>query len=142
VGEQLDRVGHVEAKCPGRLQVDDKLELSGLRDGQVGGLRALEDLTGVDTDLTKHVWNIGPIAHQPTGFDKIALGISRGNPMMRRERHKLDEPPTEERVREDEEGVGTVGHEGAEGGLDLAAGAGVEDRNLQSEGGCRFAYLS
>ena len=50
--------------------------------------RALEDLTGVDADLTIHVRNIGPLAHQPTGFDKGALGIGRGNPMMRRERRK------------------------------------------------------
>jgi hypothetical protein len=41
VGEQLDRVGHLETKCPGRLQVDDKLEFGGLRDRQVGGLHAL-----------------------------------------------------------------------------------------------------
>ena len=138
----MDRIGHVEAKCPGRLQVDQKLEFSGLCDRQVGGLHALEDLTGVNADLTKHVWNIGPIAHQPTGFDKITLGIGRGNPIMRRERHKLDEPASEEPVRGDEESVGPVAHEGAEGRLDLAAGACVEDSNLQSEGACRFRYLS
>ena len=42
---------------------------------EVGGLRALEDFTGVDAGLTMHVQNIGPIAHQPTGFDIIASGI-------------------------------------------------------------------
>ena len=62
--------------------------------------------------------------------------------MMRRERRKLDAPAGEERVGGDEESVGPVAHEGAEGRLDLAAGAGVEDRNLQSEGACRFRYLS
>ena len=107
-----DRVGHLEAKRPGRLQVDHKLEFGGLCDRQVGGLHALEDLTGVDTDLTKHVWNIGPIAHQPTGFDKVTLGIGRGNPMMRRERHKLDGPASEEPVGGDEESVGPVGARG------------------------------
>ena len=35
-----------EAERPGRLQVDDGLELGGLDDRQVGGLRAVEDLTG------------------------------------------------------------------------------------------------
>jgi len=30
-----------------------------------------------------HVGNIGPIAHQPTGFDKGALGIGRGNKLAR-----------------------------------------------------------
>src|ERR1700738_324172 len=69
IGEQLDRVGHLDVERPGRLQVDDELEFGGLQDRQVSGLRAFEDLTGVDADLTIHVENIGPIAHQPTGFD-------------------------------------------------------------------------
>src|SRR5262249_21644773 len=122
--------------------VDDELELGGLVDGQVSGLRALEDLTGVDADLTKHIRNIAPIAHQPTDFDKGALGVGRGNPMMRRERRKLDAPADEERVGGDEKGVGPVARKRGEGRLDLGAGAGLEDRNLQCEGTCRFRYLS
>ena len=50
VGEQLDRVGHFKAECPGRLQVDDELKFGGLQDRQVGGLRALENLTSVNAD--------------------------------------------------------------------------------------------
>ena len=42
-GEQHGR--HFEIKCSGGLQVEDEFELSGLHDRQVGGLRALEDLT-------------------------------------------------------------------------------------------------
>ena len=61
---------------------------------------------------------------------------------MRRERHKLDGPASEEPVGGDEESVGPVAHEGAEGRLDLASGTGVEHRNLQSEGARRFRYLS
>jgi hypothetical protein len=45
-GEQHGR--HVEPECSRGLQVDDELELGGLHDRQVGGLRALEDLTGLD----------------------------------------------------------------------------------------------
>jgi hypothetical protein len=30
VGEQLDRVGHLDAECPGRLQVDDEFEFGRL----------------------------------------------------------------------------------------------------------------
>src|SRR5262249_47693413 len=68
--EQLRR--YLEAQCSGRLQVDDELEF-GRR--QVRGLRPSEDLTCVDADLTKHVQVIGPIAHQPAGFDSLASGI-------------------------------------------------------------------
>ena len=36
----------------------------------------------------------------------------------------------------------TVAPKGGEGRLDFAAGAGVEHSNLQSEGACRFRYIS
>src|SRR5262249_36350761 len=55
VGEQLQRVGHLDAEQSRRLQVDDELELGRLQDRQVCGLCALKDLTGVDADLTKRV---------------------------------------------------------------------------------------
>jgi hypothetical protein len=32
------------------------------------------------------------LAHQATGFDNFATGIGRGNPIVRRERSKLDVP--------------------------------------------------
>src|SRR5271166_646755 len=63
VGEQLYRVRHLDAEYPGRLQVDDELELGRLQDRQIGGFRTLEDLAGVDAHLTKHVQTVGPIAH-------------------------------------------------------------------------------
>jgi hypothetical protein len=49
VGERLYRVRHLDAECPGRLQVDDELELGRLRDWQVGRFLALEDAVGVAT---------------------------------------------------------------------------------------------
>ena len=69
--------------------------LVGPATGRSAGLRALEDLTGVDGGLTIHVQVIGPIAHQPTGRRIIAIGIDRGNPIARRERRKLDAPADE-----------------------------------------------
>jgi hypothetical protein len=81
------------------LQVDDKLEFRRLQDRQVRGLRALEDLTGVGTDLTIHANTIGVVAHQPAGFDGFAEGIARRNPIARREGRKLDSPAGEEHVR-------------------------------------------
>src|SRR5262249_38827687 len=104
--------------------------------------RALEDLTGVDPDLTIIVEKIGPVAHQPAGFDKLTSAIGCGNPIVRRERRKLDAPAAEERVGGNEESVGPVAHERGEGRLDLAAGAGVDDLNLQSECACGFRHVS
>src|SRR5262245_36713664 len=109
VGEQLDRVGYLDAERPGRLQVDDELEFGRLHDWQVSGLRAIEDAAGIVADLTKPVQNIGSIAHQPTDFDNLASGIGRGNPIAHRERRKLDTPAIiEEPVACDEEGLGAV----------------------------------
>src|SRR6516165_4787433 len=101
---------------------------------QLGGLRALEDLTGVDADLTPRVQNIGPIAHQQARFDHLTVGTTGRYPIARRERRKLDAPVDEEHLGHNEEGVGPVAYEGGEGRLDLAAGACIEDLNLQSDG--------
>jgi hypothetical protein len=83
VGEQLDRIGHLKPKRLGCLHIDNKLELGRLLDRQVGRLRALENLTGVDTNLTPHAQIIGPVAHQPTGLDLFASGMGRWNPVAR-----------------------------------------------------------
>src|SRR5262249_21972808 len=87
VGEQLQRVGHLDAEQSRRLRVDDELEFARLQDRQVGGLRAFEDLPGVDGDMTRPVRAIDPVAHQPAGFDSLASAIGRGNPIVRRQRH-------------------------------------------------------
>ena len=44
----------------------------------------------------------------------------------------MDAPAREEDITSDVKGVGAIAHEGGEGRLDLAPGAGVEDLNLQS----------
>src|SRR5262245_55821226 len=62
--------------------------------------------------------------------------------MARRERRKLDAPTGEERVGGDEESIGPVAHESGEGCLDVAAGTGAEDLNLQPKGMCCFRYVS
>ena len=67
VSEQLQRVRYLNAKRSGRLQVDDEFEFGGLHDGKVGGLRALENLTSVEADLTPRVRNIDPVARQSAG---------------------------------------------------------------------------
>jgi hypothetical protein len=43
VGEQLHRVGHFDAQCPGRLQVNDELEFGRLHHRQIGRFLAFEN---------------------------------------------------------------------------------------------------
>jgi hypothetical protein len=49
-----------EAESPGGLQVDDQLELRRLLHGQVGGLRAFEDLVDVGGSASVQVGQIRP----------------------------------------------------------------------------------
>src|SRR4029453_10259537 len=92
VGEQLDRVGHLDAEPPSRLQVDDELEFGRPDDRQFGGLRALENSTRVDTDLTPRIQIIGPIAHQQARFDHLPAETTRRYPIVPRARRELDSP--------------------------------------------------
>src|SRR4029453_8242846 len=77
-------------------------------------------------------------------------GISQGAyspfrpapPIARGECRKLDSSGVEEPVGGNEECVGPVARNSGEGRLDLPAGAGVDDLNLQSEGACSFRYVS
>src|SRR5262249_61698910 len=63
VGGDEQLVGHSEAEHSGGLVVDDQLELAGLYDWQVRRLRALEDATGIDADLTIHIHNVASVGH-------------------------------------------------------------------------------
>ena len=81
----------------------------------------------------------GSVAHQPAGFGKFAPRICRGDRVVRRQVDQLDTPAVEKGVGADEEGVGPLAHKSCEGRIDLAAGAGVEDLDLQPHGaGSRF----
>ena len=72
-GQQLCR--HGEAEHRGGLGVDDQLEFGRLHNRQVRGLGTLKDATDIGADLAPRIRNVGSIAHQPTGFGKVARGI-------------------------------------------------------------------
>src|SRR5262245_29059922 len=59
---------HIDAKRSRRLQVDNELKLGRLQHRQVAGLGTLKDAAGINTDLTKPVGEIAPVAHQPAGY--------------------------------------------------------------------------
>jgi hypothetical protein len=61
--------------------------------------------------------------------------------MTRRERRKLDAPTGEEPVGGDKESICALAHESGESCFDVAASAGVEDLNFQSEGTGSFRYI-
>src|SRR5215471_9064064 len=139
-GEHACRNG--EAELLSRRSVDNELEFGRLQHRQVGGLSALEDGTGIEADLMKHVREVGSIAHQPAGCHMVADRINRRNPVVRRQGGKLHSAADEKCVASDEEGIGMLARKSSKGRMDLADRTGVEDLDLQPEGGRRFLYLT
>ena len=110
---------HRHAECLGRLEVDDELELGRLHDRQVGGLGALEDVAGIDANLTitcPRGWFRSSSAHR---LPQYHARISRRNPVARRQVGKLHAAAGEERVGSDEEGIGALARKGGKGRIDL-----------------------
>ena len=62
--------------------------------------------------------------------------------MARRQIDQLDTPAVEKCVVADENRVGPLAHERCEGGIDFAAGAGIEDLDLKPEGAARRFHLA
>ena len=106
VSEGEKRRRHGEAKHPGRLGIDDKLELGRLHDRQVRWLGALEDAASVDADLTIGIPQARSVAHQPASFGILAQTRRRGDPVERRQKGQLDASGGERRADADEESVG------------------------------------
>src|SRR3954469_6172927 len=75
VGAGEQRRWYVKAERPGRLDVDDKLELGGLDNRQVRRLGAVKYATGIGADLTMHIRQAGPVAHQPAVFGILTRPI-------------------------------------------------------------------
>src|SRR5262249_17870841 len=132
---------HGEAERLGGPEVDHQLEFGRLHNWQVGWLFALENAAGIDAHTAKHVRKIGPVAHQPTGFDNLTIRLCRRNPVARRPGRKLHATADEERVGSDEKGVGRLAQQGSEGRINLVAAARVEHLTLQTEGACSLRYV-
>src|SRR5215472_6977288 len=63
VGEREQIVGYSQAEHPGGLSVDDQLEPRRLYDWHVRGLRALEDVAGIDAHLMPRIRLAGSVTH-------------------------------------------------------------------------------
>src|SRR6266446_7600552 len=130
VGSHEQLVRHGEAEHPGGLGVDDQLELRRLYDWQVRGLRALEDVAGIEAHLTIRIRQAGSVTHQPAGLSELTQRVYRGHPVVPCQEGQLDTSAGEKGTSADVEGVGPLAYKVCEGRVDLAAGAGVEDLHL------------
>src|SRR6266702_1018379 len=123
-------------------QVDDQLEFGWLLHRQVGRLGALANSSGVNADLAIGSREACSIADQAAGRDELAPRIDRRNSMARCERHELLAPAAEERIRADDERASMQLDEGGESDVDLAFGAGLQDRKLHPLRARRFLHVS
>ena len=69
--------GHLDAECPGGLEVDDQFELGGSLHRQVGWLLALEDAVDVAGRSTILVDEIRPIRDQTARDNELACVVDR-----------------------------------------------------------------
>src|SRR5882724_8739554 len=114
----------------GGVEIDDQLKPGRLLDRQIGGLGALEDLSGVDADLTNRVGEARAIADQTAGREESTPVSDRRNGMACSQRHKLVASLAEKRIRTKDERASLNLHEGRESGVYLAFGASPQDTEL------------
>src|SRR5262252_9841917 len=82
VGAGEERSRYVDAKCLRGLEIDNKVELARLIEGNVARLRTLEDLVDFIGGVGKYVREIDGIGHESADFDGLTKGIDRGRPML------------------------------------------------------------
>src|SRR5579864_5453518 len=76
VGGHLHDQWNSKTERLGGLEVDHELEFGGLCDRQIARLLALENPSGVHTDLAIGICNAGRVAHQTARRDKLAHCIA------------------------------------------------------------------
>src|SRR3990170_2291254 len=88
VGPEPERLGNGKPEGLGRLEIDDKLELGGLLDGEIGRLGTLEDAAYLHPGPLKHVRVAGPVGYQPADIHELLGSKHRWNACLR---GKLDD---------------------------------------------------
>jgi hypothetical protein len=69
---RYDKIQHARG-----LHIDPQFELARLHDWQIRGLRAFEDATDINANLTIPIDYVGSIAHQTPGFGVVTQRIRR-----------------------------------------------------------------
>jgi hypothetical protein len=72
VGTTKEREWYSKAKGPGRLEIDDKLNLGHLLDRQVGWPLAFENAPSIDTHQTERLSQSPSVAHHAPVRDEVA----------------------------------------------------------------------
>jgi hypothetical protein len=129
-GEKLRR--NFEAQCLRGLEIDDQLELRGLRYGQVGWLLALEDASDITAHQMVGLGQIGAVANEAAGRSKIAPAIDCRNSVPVRRSDERLAPGAEYRIGGDyKRSIAHLSQRG-ERRLKLGVAPHMQDTNLVS----------
>ena len=121
---------HRESEHIRGLEIDDEFELRWLLDREFGWLGALEDLPGVDSDLTPDRSDIGSIADQAPCADEFLQLICRRNGVTCRQRYDPFALSEKEGIGVDDESVGVLLGNRGESGVKITVVAGLHDKEL------------
>src|SRR5262249_4373701 len=75
VGARNQRLWHTDPERPGGFLIDDQLDLTGLLNGKIGRLLPLENPSGVHSEQTVRLLEIGSVAHETACDRKLAERI-------------------------------------------------------------------
>src|SRR5579864_4887864 len=91
-------VWNCEAQCLGGLPVDDQLEFGRLHDWEIGRIVAMENLAGIDANLTIYIVEAGPVADQTARRHKLTPPVHCWDRISCRQRRQLILSVAEERI--------------------------------------------
>src|SRR5581483_3520783 len=127
-GEQRRR--HGEAEGFGGLEIDDKIELGGLLDRQIGCLFALENSAGIDARDAERFGDAGAVTHQPTRSGVFLKRIDRWQFVACCEFYDPDTPGEEEGITADHQRSRALLDQRSKARFQFAVGPRFDDLHL------------
>src|SRR6516164_5906784 len=101
------------------MHIDYQFELVRLHDWQIRRLRAFEDATDINANLTVTIDYVGPIAHQTPDFGVVTQCVRRWEVMECRQLCQLDAPAVKKRACRNENRIRPLATKGFESTIDL-----------------------
>src|SRR3954465_4441320 len=114
VGDGKQPCGKFDPECPGGLEVDHEPQLGGALYRQVGRTCALQNLPGVDADLSKCIRDARSVVHETADRRKFAPWIDRRDFVACRQSDDLIAVIAKQRINTNLECVNPVSYKGCE----------------------------
>src|SRR3954451_24551363 len=130
VGADQDRWRYCEVRGPGRLEINDKLELGRLLDGDVGRLPAFENEVDNLSAAPPLLAMIGAVGHNAACLYELAVAVDSGQVQTGGDRGNFGPLAEGERVLEDRKAASSCGLAGLELRCNLLRRADLEGPEL------------